>query len=308
MSPAHSGRPARTSHRLAAVRRVRSELQILGDDERRRRGGERDEERRAWRWRNKAGRVYSGSSWHHAREEAVLAGVIAIVCFAASARPAEAARPCGACRKAARPGSTSPTAPSVLASLRAPGRDRGGLELLPAPAPRRRREDRLLGLLLEQPRRPAGPADHPEVARDWAHRIFLRAQASAACPRPWMALNELFGAHLPTPWTATNAQYRQNVIIFVRTLRELGARPMLLISSRPYTDGEAGLWWREAAHYADLVQEVYYSGKLIHRQGAIAGSRTMRGASGKRSAFTDLGILRRRSASCSASRLRTAGR
>jgi hypothetical protein len=85
------------------------------------------------------------------------------------------------------------------------------------------------------------------------------------------------------------------VIIFIRTLRELGARPMLLISSRPYTEGEAGLWWREAAHYADLVQEVYYSGKLIHRQGAIAGSRTMRMRFREAvGAFTDLGIPAKR--------------
>jgi hypothetical protein len=70
---------------------------------------------------------------------------------------------------------------------------------------------------------------------------------------------------------------------------------MLLISSRPYTDGEAGLWWREAAHYADLVQEVYYSGKLIHRQGAIRGSRTMRMRFREAvKTFTDLGIPAKR--------------
>ncbi len=137
---------------------------------------------------------------------------------------------------------------------------------------------------------PDKPTD-PEVARDWAQRIFFRAQASSACARPWMALNELFGAHLTTPWTATNARYRHNVIIFLRTLKELGARPMLLISSRPYTEGDAGLWWREAAHYADLVQEVYYSGRLVHREGAIAGSRQMRMRFREAvRTFTDLGI------------------
>ena len=137
---------------------------------------------------------------------------------------------------------------------------------------------------------PDKPND-PEVARDWAQRIFFRAQGSSGCSRPWMALNELFGAHLTTPWTATNARYRQNVIIFLRTLRELGARPFLLISSRPYTEGDAGLWWREAAHYADLVQEVYYSGRLIHREGAITGSRIMRNRFREAvRTFTDLGI------------------
>jgi hypothetical protein len=220
----------------------------------------------------------------------VVLGVVAIAGFAATARPAEAA--CGLPTKGtawidfadgsvpfwhrfARPG--------VIAAA--------GNFLFP---PRLRAAgaktiywDFYLNNRVGRPDRP----NDPEVARDWAQRIFFRAQASSNCSRPWMALNELFGAHLTTPWTATNARYRQNVIIFIKTLRELGARPMLLISSRPYTEGEAGLWWREAAHYANLVQEVYYSGKLIHRQGAIAGSRTMRRRFREAvRAFTDLGI------------------
>jgi hypothetical protein len=224
----------------------------------------------------------------------VLAGVVAIVCFAATARPAEAA--CGLPTKGtawidfadgsvpfwhrfARPG--------VIAAA--------GNFLFPpqlrAAGAKTVYWDFYLNNRVGRPDRPNAPA----VARDWAQRIFFRAQASSQCPRPWMALNELFGAHLTTPWTATNAAYRHNVIIFIRTLRELGARPMLLISSRPYTEGEAGLWWREAAHYADLVQEVYYSGKLIHRQGAIAGSRTMRMRFREAvRAFTDLGIPAKR--------------
>ena len=139
-----------------------------------------------------------------------------------------------------------------------------------------------------------GTPDKPEkesVVVDWAQRIFYRAVASSGCSRPWMALNELFGAHTTTPWTPNNAAYRHNVIIFVRTLRELGARPMILISSKPYTQAEAGLWWREAAHYADLVQEVYFTGKLVHRQGPVAGSRTLRRRFREAvRTFTDIGI------------------
>ena len=129
---------------------------------------------------------------------------------------------------------------------------------------------------------PAKPTTEQETV-DWAHRIFYRAVASADCSRPWMALNELFGAHTTTPWTANNAQYRHNIIVFAKTLRELGARPFILISSKPYTQGDAGNWWREASHYADLVQEVYFSGRLIHRQGTVAGSRTLRNRFGRRS-------------------------
>jgi hypothetical protein len=139
-----------------------------------------------------------------------------------------------------------------------------------------------------------GRPDKPEkesVVVDWAQRIFYRAVASSGCTRPWMALNELFGAHTTTPWTPNNAAYRHNVIVFVKTLRELGARPMILISSRPYTEGDAGLWWREAAHYADLVQEVYFTGKLIHRKGPVAGSRALRSRFREAvRAFTDIGI------------------
>jgi hypothetical protein len=227
---------------------------------------------------------------------AILAGVIAIACFVATARPAQAAGPCGLpesgtawidfadgsvpfWHRFARPGIIAAASNFLFPpQLRAAGAKTVYWDFY-------------LNNRVGRPDRPT----HPEVARDWAHRIFIRAQASSACSRPWMALNELFGAHLTTPWTATNAQYRQNVIIFVRTLRELGARPMLLISSQPYTDGEAGAWWREAAHYADLVQEVYYSGKLIHRQGAIAGSRTMRRRFREAvKAFTDIGIPAKR--------------
>jgi hypothetical protein len=110
-----------------------------------------------------------------------------------------------------------------------------------------------------------------------------------------MALNELFGAHTTTPWTANNAQYRGNVLLFAKTLRELGARPFILISSKPYTQGDAGNWWREASHYADLVQEVYFSGRVIHRQGTVAGSRTLRNRFREAvRTFTDIGIPSRR--------------
>jgi hypothetical protein len=132
---------------------------------------------------------------------------------------------------------------------------------------------------------PANPKD-PEEASDWADRIFYRAVASSACATPWIALNEMWGSNLPTPWSPTNAQYRQNVIIFVKRLRELGARPFLLLSTRPFTDGEAGDWWREASLYADFVREIYFSAPQIHRQGPILGSRTLRNAF--RQGITDL--------------------
>jgi hypothetical protein len=117
-----------------------------------------------------------------------------------------------------------------------------------------------------------------EESREWADRIFYRAVASSACATPWIALNEMWGSNLATPWSPTNLQYRQNVIIFVKRLRELGAHPFILLSTRPFTDGEAGDWWREASLYADFVREVYFNARQIYAQGATLGSRTLRNA------------------------------
>ncbi len=201
---------------------------------------------------------------------AVLAGVIAIVCFAATARPAEAA--CGLPENGtawvdfadgsvpfwyqfARPGVIAAASNFIFPpQLRA-----GGARTI------------YFDLYLNSR---VGTPDKPEeeaTVVDWAQRIFFRAVASSGCSRPWMALNELFGAHTTTPWTSNNAAYRHNIIVFIKTLRDLGARPMLLLSSRPYTQGAAGQWWREAAHYADLIQEVYFTGRLIHKHGSGRG-------------------------------------
>ena len=137
---------------------------------------------------------------------------------------------------------------------------------------------------------PVDPAD-PAVIEDRADRLFLRAVASSDCASPVIALNELFGASTTTPWSPGNAQYRANVLAFVRRLAARGARPYLLVSSSPFTGGEAAQWWRDVAEAADLVREVYFAGPRIHRQGPLLGSRTMRVA--LRNAvkdFVDIGI------------------
>jgi hypothetical protein len=222
----------------------------------------------------------------------VLAGVIAIACFAATARPAEAADPCGLPEggtawvdfadgsvpfwyRFARPGVIAAASNFIFpGKLRAAGAKTVYFDLY----------------MNNRTGTPDRPEDEATVV-DWAQRIYYRAAASAGCSHPWMALNELFGAQTTTPWTANNAQYRHNVIVFAKALKELGARPFILISARPYTQGDAGMWWREAAAYADLVQEVYFTGKLIRRQGVVAGSRTVRQRFREAvRTFTDLGI------------------
>ncbi len=132
---------------------------------------------------------------------------------------------------------------------------------------------------------PTNPLE-PAVVEDWADRVFYRAVASSACATPWIALNEMWGSNLATPWSPTNAQYRQNVTIFVKRLKALGANPFLLLSTRPFTDGEAGDWWREVALYTDFVREVYFSAPQMHRQGPILSSRNLRNAF--RQSVTDL--------------------
>jgi hypothetical protein len=117
---------------------------------------------------------------------------------------------------------------------------------------------------------------NPALIEDEANRIFYRAVASSGCARPWMALNELFGASTTTPWTPINAQYRSNVLAFVRALAARGARPFLLVPTPPYAADEALLWWRQIAQHAYIIREVYFAAPQVHRLGPVLGSRKMR--------------------------------
>jgi hypothetical protein len=118
----------------------------------------------------------------------------------------------------------------------------------------------------------------PAKMEDQANRIFYRAVASSGCAFPWIALNELFGASTTTPWMPVNAQYRANVLAFVRTLAARGARPFLLVPTPPYGADEALVWWRQISQYAYILREVYFAAPQINKLGAVLGSRRMRGA------------------------------
>jgi hypothetical protein len=122
---------------------------------------------------------------------------------------------------------------------------------------------------------PTEPAD-PTTVADRANRLYSYAAASMGCTTPVMGENELQGAKTLTPWSPTNAQYRQNVLIFLRTLAARGARPALLVSSAPYTGGEAADWWRSVAQVATIVREAYFPAPSIYKLGAVQGSRTLR--------------------------------
>lgn len=137
---------------------------------------------------------------------------------------------------------------------------------------------------------PSAPAD-PATVQARANKLFDFAVAATGCATPWIAENELFGAGLTTPWSQTNATYRQNVLVYLQTLAGRGARPFLLVHSTPYTDGAAGDWWRRVAQVSDLVREVYFPAPAIWRQGPVVGSRFIRVAFRQAvSDFTSIGI------------------
>jgi hypothetical protein len=121
---------------------------------------------------------------------------------------------------------------------------------------------------------PLEPYD-PGLVIERANRLYEVAAASSACARPLIAENELNGARLITPWSATNAQYRRNVLIYVQTLAARGARPVLL-TGPPYTGDVAGDWWREVSKYADIVRESYFDARTMAKEGPFAGSRALR--------------------------------
>jgi hypothetical protein len=121
----------------------------------------------------------------------------------------------------------------------------------------------------------SAPAD-PATIVDKANKFYDYAAQSMDCSNPVIAENELFGSWLAVPWSATNAQYRANVLLFLQTLRQRGAQPWLLVNAKPYTDSTAGDWWRQVADVAGIVREVYFPAPLIYKRGPIYGNRTLR--------------------------------
>jgi hypothetical protein len=121
----------------------------------------------------------------------------------------------------------------------------------------------------------SAPAD-PSTIVAKANKFYDYAAQSMDCSNPVIAENELFGSWLAVPWSATNAQYRANVLLFLQTLRQRGAQPWLLVNAKPYTDSTAGDWWRQVADVAGIVREVYFPAPLIWQRGPIYGNRTLR--------------------------------
>jgi hypothetical protein len=122
---------------------------------------------------------------------------------------------------------------------------------------------------------PSEPAD-PALMERRADSLFDYAVSVSGCTTPLIALNEMWGASLPTPLTPTSERYRSNLLRFVTRLATRGARPALLLSSEPFTGGDAAAWWREIGRVSDLVLENYANANVIWRDGVVDGSRRLR--------------------------------
>jgi hypothetical protein len=109
---------------------------------------------------------------------------------------------------------------------------------------------------------PSHPVDSSTIAQA-AARLAAAAVKVTACDTPIVALNEIYGSRLRSPWSRTNGRYRANVLGLVRALAERGVQPHVLISEGAATEGAAGSWWRSVAEAATIVREVYVSGPAL---------------------------------------------
>jgi hypothetical protein len=119
------------------------------------------------------------------------------------------------------------------------------------------------------------PAD-PSLLAARAKTFFDYTVAQTGCATPVIVLNELAGAGLVTPWSDNNAQYRQNALTFVQQLAALGAHPVMLIAARPYTGGDALVWWQQMAAAAEIVREDYIPATATWGSGPVLGNRNLR--------------------------------
>jgi hypothetical protein len=122
---------------------------------------------------------------------------------------------------------------------------------------------------------PSEPTDPATVAAE-AAVLLDRAAASSGCATPLIALEELWGAGLPTPWSPSNSAYRTNVLELARQLSARGARPFLFVHGNLELRGAAGAWWQQLSASADIVYESYFHAPRTYALGPALASRTLR--------------------------------
>lgn len=132
---------------------------------------------------------------------------------------------------------------------------------------------------------------NPSLIPGRVQSFFTYAQQQTGCANPVIALNELSGPGLVTPWSDNNAQYRADVLAFVQGLAAKGAYPVLLLPSKPYMGGDALVWWQQVAQVAELVREAYVPAPATWKLGPVLGNRNLREFYRQAVAdFTDNGI------------------
>ena len=137
------------------------------------------------------------------------------------------------------------------------------------------------------PQAPADPSTLEAAAQTEYQKAVVR---TGGCATPLIVENELFGATIPTPWSASTAQYRANVLAFLQDLAALGGHPVLLVNKSPYAgSADAVAWWRSVAKVSDVVREVYLPATKIWPLGPILGNRLLRQS--YRNAVLDLSAL-----------------
>jgi hypothetical protein len=132
---------------------------------------------------------------------------------------------------------------------------------------------------------PSSPTDTATMP-DRAQRLYAFAVQQTGCATPVIVFNELSGPGLVTPWSATNTQYRANVLSLLQHIAALGAHPVLLIPAKVYSGGDALAWWQQVSAVAELVREIYVPATATWKQGLILGNRNLRNS--YRDAVTDL--------------------
>ena len=134
---------------------------------------------------------------------------------------------------------------------------------------------------------PSAPADPSTIAAAAQTQYNKAVIRTGGCATPLIVENELFGATIPTPWTASTTQYRANVLAFLQDLAALGGHPVLLINKSPYAgSADAIAWWQAVSKVADIVREVYIPATNVWPLGPTVGNRFLRQS--YRTAVTDL--------------------
>lgn len=124
---------------------------------------------------------------------------------------------------------------------------------------------------------PAAPADPSTIEAAAETEYQHSVTHTGGCTTPLIVENELFGANSVTPWSATTAEYRGDILSFLQDLAALGARPVLLVSRPPFTGtADAIAWWLDVAKVASIVREDYVPAPAVWKLGPVLGNRLLR--------------------------------